>query len=382
MSRNRVLIRILACAGMIFSLAACSQPPTATIVPTVPAPTATASATPAAAPTATPVVPTATATTPPPAASATPAAPLITVENAANLTSVSLSLPEWPNQLFWPGENAPLPAGLSPRPGLIARAGNNLYPLQLDPPTAGNPAPLPFSGDQSAFSPDLSTALSWSQDSAPKLYDLTGNVLATLPMTAPYGANYAPDGKMAAITSSNELAAFIYSLPDGQPVTKLTGFQTAAPVYTVGILPGDATVYWLARANFQLQDIQTGAMGAKLSYPDFIGPVAFTPDGQRLVLYVASDLYVYSVPDLKELAHLTLSEPARSLAIAPDGRLLAAGCGSKIDFFDLGEKGDSLLPVGEVSGPGEASGQVAFSPDGRFLVSVHADNILTIWKAQ
>lgn len=394
--------RSLVCAGLVLILVfltGCIVPTapavsnTPTGVATLPAPTAemvTATATVAATTPATATqaatqtaasAPSATATAQ--AASPTPAssAGVITAQNAASLTPTALTLPDWPSQLYWPGPNATLPAGLTGA-ALVARVGDALYPVKLDPPALGQPVPLPVKGDQVFFAPDLSSAVSLGQNAPTTLFDLTGKVLKQLGGPGGYGASYSPDGKLLAVTSTQQLAATIFEVPSGKQVTELTGWQTAAPVYFVGILPGGQTVYWTARASFQFQDIASGKLGARLSYQDFITATAFTPDGQHMLQVVPGVLHVYHVPDLNETAQLAISQPVSGLSVSPDGHLLAAGYGAGIKFFDLGANGASLLPAAGLTGPNDFSGQVSFSPDGRYLVSVHTGNILNIWKVK
>lgn len=412
MKRSFLLIRSLVCAGMLVILTACSffttptpvSAPTAAATPTQVATTAATAVmvtatSPATVPGSSPTAPAATptvaiaATATAPAATATSAAPsptgaaslppVITFQSAASLTPVALTLPAYPSQLFWVAPNAPLPAGLAGAP-LVARAENNLYPLRLDPPALGAVVPMPSAGDNSQviLAPDLSSAIALRQNNPATLVDLTGKVLKTFSGPGDYGASFSADGKLVAVTSSSQLAATIYDIASGKPVAQLSGFQTAAPVYSVGIVPGNHTIYWIARATLQLQDVASGQMGAKVNYQDFIGPFTFTPDGQHLILYVAGSLYVYALPDLKETAHLTLSERVNSLSVSPDGTLLVAGYGAGIKFFDLGAKGESLLPGASLNGPNDFSGLVSFSPDGRYLVSVHTGNIVNIWKVK
>ncbi len=313
---------------------------------------------------------------------------MITAENAASLTAAALTLPEYPQRFLWvpKGGGAPggakLPAGvssLSSAPDLLALSGTNLYPIHLDPADFGKPAALPVPGTVLAFAPDLSSVVAnpgQGSNSPPAIYDLTGKLLHTLDEPAGYGASYSSDSKLLAVSSSNELAVILYDVSTGQRLNKLSGFETAAPVYSAGIVPGNKTIYWISRATLEFQDVQTGRLGQKLNYTDFIGPFVFSPDGTRLALSVEGKLFLYSVPDAKQLAVITLSETVSSLDISPDGKLLAGGYGPHLQIWDAA----TLAPIANLPVSDTSTGQVSFSPDGRYIVSEIEPNTVAIWK--
>ncbi len=101
---------------------------------------------------------------------------------------------------------------------------------------------------------------------------------------------YSDDGRYIVTTSDVEWKASIYDSSNGQPIASLTGFTTAAPGYGVIIAPGGEAAAWYARATLQFQDVASGEMHDAVHFEDFIGPILFTPDGQRLVLYAAGNL--------------------------------------------------------------------------------------------
>ncbi len=257
---------------------------------------------------------------------------------------------------------------------------NTLVPIRLDPPAAGAPVQIKIPGNAVFFSPDLSGAAAMAMGDKAQLtqFDLNGKPVHTYDVPDPYGASFSPDGSLLAVTTANEMSILIYDVKTGQRVTKLTGFQTAAPVYGAGILPGNQTAYWIARATLQLQAIGSGEMGQALSFEDFISQVQPSSDGSRLTIAVAGKLIVYQVPSLEKVAEISVSQPINALALSPDGKLLAAGYGSGIQIWDAA----TLTPVASLPGPNDFTGLVSFSPDGKALVSLHTGNVVNIWKVK
>jgi hypothetical protein len=376
---HRAALCVMLCAGL--ALAACAAPnfpaaPTATQPSTQAAPSHTSSpraepATPTAANTLTAVPPT-LAPTAPPAASG-----VISAANAASLTGEPLTLPEYPQHLAWVPVGAALPPALSPAPDLFAWTNPTFYPIRLNPPALGKPAVLNLQILVLAIAPDFSSLVA-SQSDRIGIYDLSGSLLHELEGPAPYGIGYSSDGKLLVATSQTEFATNLYDTASGQLVKKLTGFETAAPVYSAGLVPGNRTLYWIARARLVFQDVQSGQMGKELSYQDFIGPLAFSPDGARMALYVENKLFLYSVPDAQQLALMGTSQPLTSLAFSPDGSLLVGGYGPGLQFWD----GTNLTPVASLAGPNTFTGIVSFSPDGKHIASLHENNILELWSVK
>lgn len=379
------LIPLILCGVL---LAACAgQPSTPVITIPTAAPTTekvvtlAPAATAALTATATQVPPTETA----PAASATavPEAtksttPLITAQNAASLSEQTLKLADYPLQLLWPGPDAKLPKGLQSMPDLFALADGKLIPITLDPLRAGDPIALPVPGDPIAFAPGLTSVLSRLGDAAPSVYDFSGKLLYTLDVTSAYGAAYSADGKWLAVTTPNELSIILYDAATGKRKARLTGFQTAAPVYGGGVFPGGQTVYWISRATFALQDVASAKIDPTYRFMDFITSWEIAPDGKSLALSVESKLLLYPTGAGEPSAQVTLSQPLGALSFSPDGALLAGGYGATLQIWDAA----TLSPLASLPGPNTSTAQVHFSPDGRVIAAMHDDNLLGVWRVK
>jgi WD40 repeat protein/serine/threonine protein kinase len=126
----------------------------------------------------------------------------------------------------------------------------------------------------------------------------------------------------------------------------------------------------------RLWNAHSGAAVAMLTgHGAWIADLAFTPDGKKLCS-LANDgtLRIWDVTDrrlLRTLRQNTIVSPAlvHKIAIHPNGRLVAAGGGGKVQFWDLAS-GNELA---NLELPARAIRVVRFSPNGRLLAAVEDD---------
>lgn len=295
-----------------------------------------------------------------------PAGAVITPENAANLTSRAVTIPEWVNFLLWPGDSQ-----------LTVQTDNRLfYPLDLETMELGEPTTMEVPGTVISFAPDGSVEAVLRDDNSLAIFDAQGNLLHELDAVMAGNAVFSADGSRLAVTSHERFEIVVYDVASAGRVATLTGFTTAAPVYSAFISPDGATVAWWARANLQLQDVATGEMGLKLSYSDFINNVAFSPDNRFMAVLVGNAIEVYDLTSGQRVHQVTLSGPVYQLDFSPDSRLLAAAYGFDLQLWDT----SSWAPLAPVAGHTANIMQVSFSPDGRYLVSVDENRELRAWS--
>ncbi|MBE0697435.1 MAG: hypothetical protein IH586_10980 [Anaerolineaceae bacterium] len=190
----------------------------------------------------------------------------------------------------------------------------------------------------------------------------------------PYGVEYSSDGRFLAVTSAEKMAVTIYETSSGKEIKELSGFETAAPIYSVIIAPGGRTIAWFARATLQFQDIETGQLSSKINFEDFIGQILFAPDGQELVASAANKLMIFKTQNGEKSAEETLSKPLRDLDFSPDGRLLVGIYSQGLQFWD----GHTLAPITTIPAP-TALSQQSFSPDGQQIATFSDDQKLVFW---
>jgi cytochrome c len=227
------------------------------------------------------------------------------------------------------------------------------------------------------------------------------------------------DGRAASSGEDTRIA--IWRPGEAKPVAVLEGHK--APVASLAVSPDGAT---LASASWDhtarlwpLSGAATGGEARVLEgHKDNVNGVAFTPDGKSLVTagYDAT-LRIWpltgSAPEV-----ITLPTPLNTVAIAPDGEIVAAGADGKVYFLTANGKLRGEVEVGTVPiiavtisadgkivaaagirgsvaiidratrniertlvGPGLPVWSVAFFPDSRTLLTGGTDRMIRRWDA-
>jgi WD40 repeat protein len=133
----------------------------------------------------------------------------------------------------------------------------------------------------------------------------------------------------------------------------------------------------------KLWDVESGKEVRTLKdHIDAVYALAFTPDGKRLVSASADrGVKVWDVATGERL--YTLSEPTdglNTLALDPAGKRVAAGgLDRTIRVWSLGEKSGTLL--NSLIAHEDAILQLAWSPDGKYLISSSADKEVKVLNA-
>jgi tricorn protease-like protein len=215
----------------------------------------------------------------------------------------------------------------------------------------------------------------------------TGKVVATLPGEAEdvRAVAFSPDGKLLAAAGglparSGEVK--IWDIAQRAPLRTITGHADC--IYAVEFAPDGKSI---ATASYdklvKLWDVETGKEIRTLKdHIDAVYALAFTPDGKRLVSASADrGVKVWDVASGERL--YTLSEPTdglSTLALDPSGkRVAAAGLDRTIRVWSLGEKTGTLLNSSIAHE--DAILRLAWSPDGKYLVSSAADKEVKIFNA-
>lgn len=203
----------------------------------------------------------------------------------------------------------------------------------------------------------------------------------------PYSAAFfSPDDSTIGVASLEEIEIVLFSADDGQSLGSMTGFSTAAPVYSASYSPNGELLVWLSRGTVQPMRISLGELGPSLGHEDFVVALAVSPDGSLIATAAAGTLDDEFQP-LVTLWDARSGEvvwqkgnPAyfSSLDFSPDGSLLAAGTEGEIIFY-LVENGEELFRLNAGS---EVINDLSFSPDGAALLACQTDGRLTVWNSQ
>ena len=220
-----------------------------------------------------------------------------------------------------------------------------------------------------------------------RLTDAAGKTEATLP-------GHAQEVRAVAYSRDGKLLAAAGGLPARSGEVKIWNVETRAEVrtihghsdciYAVAFSP-DRNL--LATSSYdkliKLWDVATGKEVRTLKdHIDAIYALAFTPDGKRLVSGAADrSVKVWDVATGERL--YTMSEPLdglNTIALDPTGTKVAAGGIDKtIRIWQLGEKGATLL--NSLIAHEDAILKLAWSPDGKYLISSSADKTIKVFQA-
>lgn len=215
----------------------------------------------------------------------------------------------------------------------------------------------------------------------------SGKVVATLPGETEdvRAVAFSPDGKLLAAAGGLPARGGevkIWDVQQRAPLRRIAGHADC--IYAVEFSPDGKSV---ATASYdkliKLWEVESGKEIRTLKdHIDAIFALAFTPDGKRLVSASADrGVKIWDVASGERL--YTLSEPTdglNTLALDPAGkRVAAAGLDRTIRVWSLGEKNGTLL--NSLIAAEDAILQLAWSPDGKYLISSAADKEVKIFRA-
>ncbi len=193
-------------------------------------------------------------------------------------------------------------------------------------------------------------------------------------------ADFSPDGTKIMVTNMDEWGAPIFDIESGTQTVKLTGFETAAPVYDVRYCQSNDYAVWIARGTIQTSDIATNKLFPAIFHEDFILGFDLNAAGTYLVTSAAEmvndeylpTVFIYDFKSGELFQKFTTAQPVYDMEFSPDNLELALSLGNSISLYDIKTKELLTQFVSET----EAISQVLFSPDGTILMS--SDDGLTV----
>ncbi|MBM3598558.1 MAG: hypothetical protein FJX35_10115 [Alphaproteobacteria bacterium] len=224
-----------------------------------------------------------------------------------------------------------------------------------------------------AVTSDGKTALSGSFDASTILWSLERNAAARVLRFHDSAVNAVAillDGML--VTASQDQRIALWDPGADRPATVLEGHE--APVVAIAVSPDGKT---LASASWdrtvRLWPLAGGSASVLEGHKDNVNGVAFTPDG-RHVISAGYDLTVRIWPVAGGAPTIaTLPAPLSSIAVAPDGEIVAGGADGNIYF---------LSPTGEMRDRVEAGATplivVAVSPDGSLVTAAGIQSLITV----
>lgn len=233
-----------------------------------------------------------------------------------------------------------------------------------------------------AFSPDAKVAVSGSQDSTLKLWDVaTRKELRSFNAHSSFVSSvaYAPDGKTF-ISGSWDKTIKLWDVVTGKELRSFSGHSSI--VTSVAYAPDGKTIISGSWDNtIKLWDVASGKELRSFSEYSYVTSVAFSPDG-KTILSGSWDkaIKLWDVATGWELRRFRgHSKAVTSVTYSPDGKTILSGSeDTTLKLWDL-VSGNEL---GSFSGHSSKVLSVAYSPDGRKVVSGGEDKTVKLWDVK
>jgi RNA polymerase sigma factor (sigma-70 family) len=242
-----------------------------------------------------------------------------------------------------------------------------------------------------AFSPDSKSIVAQLDGSLEMRDVATGQLLWQKEKRDIIGLAFSPDGKALA-AAENKVdggGVRLWDARTGEPLRELGSKRQARHL---AFSPDGRTLavdYEMGKAHCRsvhLWDAATGKEVRQLGEPDkHIASPVFSPDGKIVATRGEGGIRLWETATGKELRRCQHTHPHWTYVsdppvFSPDGKVLAAVDGPLVRFWavDSGKELLSQLPTGHES----AVNSVAFTPDGKTLISAGGDHTLRWWDTR
>ncbi len=231
-----------------------------------------------------------------------------------------------------------------------------------------------------AYSPDNVTFACGNQQGALAIFDAdTGARNHTImdahtdQLTA---VAFSPDGGILASCGYDKVI-HLWGVETGDLKWTLVGHEQE--VHDLAFSPsGEILVSAGGNGTIRLWDVSTGeTVNTIETFGGAVDEVVFSPSGDILVSSSRDDIIRFWDANTGEhLKSITPQEPTHSIAYSPDGRRLASSHDRKINLWDT-ETGKLTATF---TGHNDSIYPIAFSPDGKTLMSGSYDSTMIFWE--
>jgi WD40 repeat protein len=244
-----------------------------------------------------------------------------------------------------------------------------------------------------AYSPDGRSVLTSGADGTVRLWDVAGGKEIRRFPNGPHWARSAlsPDGRLVAASGKDGLSIALYEAASGRPVRELTGHVSFLHQLTFSAdgrrLVSSADMHHDGKGggddrSVRVWDVATGRQLHAFT-GERPGHVAISPDGRVVAAFgselepsVQGHLRFWDAVSGREIADRRIGSTTErwTVAFSPDGRYLARAARD----IRLVEVASGRTAQTFETGTGSVSG-LAFTPDGRRLVSTQDDGTALVW---
>ena len=197
-------------------------------------------------------------------------------------------------------------------------------------------------------------------------------------------ASFSADGKKLLTSSNDAFQVDIWDAQSGENLKTLTGFETAAPVYSAAFAENNRHIIWKSRGRVQVSDSETGFISAPFDHEDWVTSWVLSEDGEKLATLSSSTLQGRFVPTVlvwdtasgEPRMLMNDDDPYDALAFCPGTHLIAVAEQGRVSIIDL----DVFSELSELLLPGGSITDMAFSPDASALAAVNIQGNIAVWK--
>jgi len=232
-----------------------------------------------------------------------------------------------------------------------------------------------------AFSPDGATLSSCGEDGTIGIWDTaTGNEKLRLHPEPPgviMGVAYSPDGKSIIAGGRNGLV-YIFDTNRGQLRTTLSGQHSR--VWSVAVSPDGKVVASTGDYEITLWELASGRMRTNITGIKGVVKTGAFVDNSTFATGTGwgSDILGVDLWNIENGSHISgFTSPVGifSLATGPNGKFLVTGGLAQVQLYDT----ITGQLIGPFKGHQGSVQSVAFSPDGKFVLSGSIDRTLRMW---
>ncbi len=185
---------------------------------------------------------------------------------------------------------------------------------------------------------------------------------------------FSPDGRRI-VTASDDGTARLWDVSGGM-VTILSGHEGA--VLRAGFSADGSRILTVSRDR--TARLWRTSDGTQLDVVHGAEKAALSPDGSRMVTVYRSSARLWNTADSSEVAVLRGHDEILSAAFSPNGDLIATGSPGDVRLWN-GKTGENIAVLHGHEGAGGVH-YIAFSPDGRSMVTASADRTARLWDVR